>query len=118
MIPVVITIILALTGLLAVKMTLKEVTEWRLNAFSWAAKDYSGLAKALARLADVTSDRYAPPESESSPPMPDEIVRLADGWPDQWAKEDTLKHAKELYKVHQDWSKVHQQLLQEEKVED
>ena len=114
MIGIAITLILALTGLLAVKLVLIEVAEWRLNAFSWAAKDYSGLAKALARLANVTSNRYEPPEAEASDPMPDDIIRITEAYPDQWAREGLEKHAKELYKVYRDWSKVSQQLLQEE----
>lgn len=115
MIGILITIILALAGLLAVKLVLNEVVHWRaVNT----PQGLFALVEPLRALLQAATAKLQPPETESSPPMPDEITRLANTWPDQWAREGMEKHAKELYKVHQDWSKVYQQLLQEEGTED
>ena len=102
---IIVTIILAIAGLLAVRWTLAELTRWR-SVFKLPA---------LTELLQAAAIKLKPPETAPAEPMPDEITKLVNQWPDQWAREDNTGHARDLYKVYKDWSKVHQTLLQENK---
>ena len=45
---------------------------------------------------------------EDKDPMPSDLAALALAYPEEWAREDTMKRLQELYEESRDWDRVRQ----------
>lgn len=61
----------------------------------------------LDRWLEIQADRYAKPEPVApKDPMPEDIAALAFAYPEEWAREDTVKRLQELYEESGNWDRV------------